>query len=262
MSDDDEISGNLKSHCYEYLRTISHQKPSKEIAETFQELFADEVALIILGYLELDIVMALHQYYPRALGYIWVTYEMLTFIDPNAYKYVRRLEIIGIRMVNDEFLSKFPGLIELDCDECYQLTDEGLKYLIQLEKLSCNDCRQITDKGLRVLTRLKNLSCWHCPMITGECFRDLQLEELSCGQCFRMSESGIQAALSLEKLDCSFCRQITDLCVRELPKLIELKCTGCYEITQPVKDMIAERAQARARAANPPASSGNSPVPS
>lgn len=138
------------------------------------------------------------------------------------------LDITGSNITDQDidYLSKnknniFPQLKSINLSKCYQITDEGLKYLTNidgilknLEELYLNKCYKITDIGLNYIKLLKNL----------------KLLDISwCNQITDTSMNIISLYLNkLKSLNIAWCKNITNInYIFNIKTLVILNITGC-----------------------------------
>ena len=75
--------------------------------------------------------------------------------------------------LNNDILQRSVHLRTLDCS--YQnITDEGIKGLINLQTLYCWGCQNITDEGIKGLINLQKLYCTECQNITDKGIESLR----------------------------------------------------------------------------------------
>lgn len=110
---------------------------------------------------------------PQKLSALDFSWTIFTADEPknkaiNPLDYVpltiQRLHVAGCSL-SDDHLRQLPNLVELDCQHCRWITDEGIIRLTRLRALDCSSCRNITSDSIRELSTLNTLICYNCPKI-------------------------------------------------------------------------------------------------
>lgn len=92
------------------------------------------------------------------------------------------------------------------------ISDLHLQYLTNLKKLNCYDCPNITNEGIKSLTNLTHLNCSWCANITDEGIMNLSnLRNLICGRCTGITIKGINHLTNLTDLHCTYSPEFDDL---------------------------------------------------
>jgi hypothetical protein len=157
------------------------QKTIGTICFAFQQVFNKDIAQVILSFAEPELIISLQNSFPHSLRNIVVTNDNLHLINYANYKFIKKMNISGVKTFDENILLNFHNLTELDCSNCPNITDKGIQHLVRLTELDCRNCRNITDKGIQHLTLLTKLYCWNCPNITDEGIQHLvRLTELYC----------------------------------------------------------------------------------
>jgi len=117
-----------------------------------------------------------------------------------------------------------------------ELSDEGIKNLINLKKLYCNF--KITNKGLKKL-QLTELHCRHNYNITDKGIEHMKLKYLNCGRA-HLTDRAIQNAC-LEELHCGENTHFTDVGIMTQP----LKSLFCYGNNNKFSEKIINKLQLR-----------------
>jgi hypothetical protein len=210
--------------------------------DAFQQVFNNDVAQTILSFAEPELIILLQNSFPHLLKNITVTNDNLHLINTNNYKFIKKMNISDVKTFDENILSKFHNLTELNCWNCLNITDKGVQHLVRLTKLDCWNCRNITDVGIQHLVRLTELNCWNCPNITDVGIQHLvRLTKLYCWNCPNITDIGIQHLVRLTELNCSNCQNITDVGIQHLVRLTKLNCWNCPNISDNMKRIIVAR---------------------
>ena len=108
---------------------------------------------------------------------------------------LKYLEDIDFKNLVNSRIKNSKSQLSLDLSYCYEITDEGIKYLSHVHTLILNGCRKITDEGIKYLCNLHTLHLGYVDQITDE---------------------GIKHLSNLHTLDLTSCREITDEGIRKL----------------------------------------------
>ena len=161
------------------------QKTIDAICFAFQQAFNKDIAQTILSFAEPELIILLQNSFPHSLKNIIVTNDNLHLINTDNYKFIKKMDISGVKTFDENILLKFHNLTELNCYYCPNITDNGIQHLVRLIKLDCKYCPNITDAegvgyykqytcilfvisntGIQHFVRLTKLNCLNCPNIT------------------------------------------------------------------------------------------------
>lgn len=141
----------------------------------------------------------------------------------NGFKYFMSLRFLDCdeTPITDDNLKHLKNLRYLSCCNCNQVSDTGIKGLIELTQLYCNHT-SITDFGIQGLENLDTLSCDNTVISDHGIKNLIKLKILYC--CYtRITNHGITHLLDLQRLRCFF-TQITGTGMKELKNLKIVSC--------------------------------------
>ena len=147
------------------------------------------------------------------------------------YKKLEYLYLSGIVDVTDKGIKTLMNLKFLRFSPSTRISDISIKNLINLEILKCSYC-DITDKSIENLVNLKHLVCNNCNYITDKGIKKLtNLKYLYCNGCQNITNDGIKHISGLEILACRYCDNITDTGIENLLNLKILSCNNSNNVS-------------------------------
>lgn len=154
--------------------------------------------------------------------------------------------ILSVNIINPNFLLDFSHKAVSDHDlegledftgginlfRCTEITDSGLKYLINTTYINLSCCDQITDEGFEYLTNVKTIRLSNCMLTPNLCFPYLtKVTDVNIYKWTKITDTDLQYLGPVEKIYLTSCTQITDDGLLHLSTVSEIYLDGCNQIT-------------------------------
>ena len=145
----------------------------------------------------------------------------------------------GNKNITDQGIKNLVNLTTLHMWNNINITDQGIKNLVNLRSLISGKNTNITDQGIKNLVNLTTLHMWNNTNITDQGIKNLvNLTSLDLSRNINITDQGIKNLVNLTSLDLSININITDMGIENLVNLTTL-ASGDDNITdQGIKNLV------------------------
>lgn len=188
--------------------------------------------------------------------------DLIIQLALSAGPYLKNLNLSATDVTDQHLIqlaaSKNIKNLILDLSSCLNITDEGVKNLVNISSLNISDCYKISDEGIKGLTNLRFINISGCPRLTEDAIKDLiNLEGLKAIKTFSVTRDltsvlnkltkltslaigpnneiiDIEGLTNLQSLTLDSCRNFIGSSLKNLAQLTTFSAIYCNDITDEV----------------------------